>query len=212
MFLEKSGWDESRKLLDNVYRGEEFLHLSKRKDPAWREYLQRLHQALVEWLKDHFGFLGGIQGKWFRYPIYGVVLMLAAILIIWIIRLFGPVGWRWKATTASSPASTKTAPGKDWRTWRQEAHNKARQGAFREAIRSLFISVLMEGDQKGWWIYEPEATNREHLARVQDHAERHKALQKLIERYERAWYGLGQPGEEEFQDCERWVYRMEASA
>ncbi len=70
----------------------------------------------------------------------------------------------------------------------------------------------MEGDLKGWWVYEPEATNREHLARVRDHAERHKALQKLMERYERAWYGLRHPGEKEFQDCERWVHRMGASA
>ncbi|MGD8383411.1 MAG: DUF4129 domain-containing protein, partial [Syntrophobacterales bacterium] len=94
---------------------------------------------------------------------------------------------------------------------REEAKKKAQEGAFREAIRSLFISVLMEGHQKGWWLYEPEATNREHLSRVEGQSERREALQRLIDRYELAWYGLRQPGMEEFRDCERWVQRLEGS-
>jgi len=68
-----------------------------------------------------------------------------------------------------------------------------------------------EGHQKGWWVYEPEATNREHLARMEGESERREALQRLIDRYELAWYGLRQPGMEEFKDCERWVQRLEAS-
>ncbi len=214
MYPERPGWNESRKLLDEIYRGKEFLHLSKKKkeDQAWKEYVQRLLQAVGKWLEDHFGIRGSIQARWLHYLVSGVVLTLGAVLIIWIIRLFGPVGWRWKRLGVSPPPSPQSSPEKHWRTWREEAYKKARQGAFREAIRSLFISVLMEGDLKGWWVYEPEATNREHLARVRDHAERHKALQKLMERYERAWYGLRHPGEKEFQDCERWVHRMGASA
>jgi hypothetical protein len=140
------------------------------------------------------------------------VLILGAILIVWVNRLFGPVAWRWKHPSADPSVSFRSPSEKDWWAWRGEANKKAREGAYREAIRFLFISVLMEGHQKGWWIYEPEATNREHLARVEDHAERRKALQRLIERYELAWYGLRQPGEKDFQDCEKWVHQMEASA
>ena len=209
---EKRFWDEQRSVLQDVYAGKEFRYLNKRYAPAWKEHIRRFIEALTSWLEDHLDFLGGIQSKWVLYSLYGVVIILGAILIVWISRLFGPVGWRWKLPSADPSVSLLSSSEKGWWAWRGEANKKARQGDYREAIRFLFISVLMEGHQKGWWTYEPEATNREHLARVEDHAERRKALQRLIERYELAWYGLRQPGEKEFQDCEKWVHQMEASA
>jgi hypothetical protein len=209
---EASGWGEYRNLLDEVYRGKEFRYLKKREDPAWRQYIARLLEDFGRWLQDHLGFLGTMRTGWIVYVAYGIVLVLGAVLIIWISRLFGPVGWRWKYASAPPPPSTKTSPERNWQSWREEAKKKAQEGAFREAIRSLFISVLMEGHQKGWWVYEPEATNREHLARVEGQSERREVLQSLIDRYELAWYGLRQPGREEFQDCERWVKRLEVSA
>jgi hypothetical protein len=208
---EASRWDEYRNLLDEVYRGKEFRYLRKREDPAWRQYIARLIEDFVRWLKDHLGFFDTTRAGWIVYAAYGIILLLGAILIIRIIGLFGPVGWRWKHASAPPPPATKTSPEKNWRSWREEAKKKAQEGAFREAIRSLFISVLLEGHQTGWWIYEPEATNREHLARVEGQSERREALQRLIDRYELAWYGLRQPGMEEFRDCERWVQRLEAS-
>jgi hypothetical protein len=212
LLLEKRFWDERRNVLKDVYAGKEFRYLHKRYDPAWKEHLRRFIEALTSWLEDHLDFLGGIQSKWVLHLLYGVVLILGAILTVWISRLFGPVGWRRKHPSADPSVSFRSPSEKDWWAWRGEANKKAREGAYREAIRFLFISVLMEGHQKGWWIYGPEATNWEHLARVEDHAERRKALQRLIERYELAWYGVRQPGEKDFQDCEKWVYQMEASA
>ena len=208
---ESSRWDEYRILLDEVYRGKEFKYLRKREDPAWRQYIARLIEDFGRWLQDHLGFLDTMRSGWIVYVAYGIVLVLGAILIIWISRLFGPVGWRWKYTSSPSPPVTKISPERNWQSWREEAKKKAQEGAFREAIRSLFISVLMEGHQKGWWLYEPEATNREHLAQVEGQSQRREALQRLIDRYELAWYGLRQPGMEEFQDCERWVQRLEGS-
>ena len=210
-FSKASRWDEYRTLLNEVYRGKEFKYLRKREDPAWRQYIARLIENFGMWLENHLGFLDTMRAGWIVYVAYGIVLVLGAILIIWIIRLFGPVGWRWKHASAPPPTATKTGPERNWRSWREEAKKRAQEGSFREAIRSLFISVLMEGHQKGWWLYEPEATNREHLARVEGQSERREALQRLIDRYELAWYGLRQPGMEEFKDCERWAKRLEAS-
>lgn len=211
-FSEASRRDEYRALLDEVYRGKEFKYLRKREDPAWRQYIARLIEDFGRWLQDHLGFLDSRRAGWIVNVAYGIVLVLGAVMIIWIIRLFGPVGWRWKYARASTIAPVaKTSPERNWQSWREEAKKKAQEGAFREAIRSLFISVLMEGHQKGWWLYEPEATNREHLSRVEGQSERREALQRLIDRYELAWYGLRQPGMEEFRDCERWVQRLEGS-
>ena len=209
-FQQKDNWEECRALLDEIYSGKEFNQLAKNKPPPWKKYLRELLAALGKWLREHFRFLGGIQGEWIFYASYGILLVLATILIIWIIRLFGPVGWRWRRPRLDLPNSIQTSSDKGWREWRDEAEKKARQGAFREAIRFLFISVLLKGHQEGWWLYEPEATNREHLARVERNSARREPLQKLVESYELAWYGLRQPGRQEFKDCQHLAKTMEA--
>ena len=211
-FQEIGNWEECRTILDQVYTGNEFSKLIKKRTPPWQKYLREFFAALGEWLKKHFKFLGGFTGEWIFFVTYATLLVLATILIIWIMRLFGPVGWRWRQSRVALPASIRAPSEKDWREWRDEANKKAQQGAFREAIRFLFISVLVEGHQKGWWLYQPEATNREHLARVSSNNERREPLQRLIESYELAWYGLRQPGRQEFQECEHWAQRMEALA
>jgi len=211
-FQDKGGWEECRTLLDQIYSGKEFGKLAKKRTPAWQKYLREFFAALGKWLEEHMKFLGGIHGEWIFFATYATLLVLATILIIWIMRLFGPVGWRWRPQRATLTTSIQPSFEKGWREWRDEADKKAQQGAFREAIRFLFISVLVEGQQKGWWLYEPEATNREHLARVETTSDRRELLQRLIESYELAWYGLRQPGRQEFQDCEHWAQRMEASA
>ena len=211
-FQEKGEWQECRTLLDKIYSGKEFSKLVKKKTSPWQEYLREFFASLGKWLEEHSKFLGGIQGEWILFATYATLLVLATILIIWIMRLFGPVGWRWRQPRATLPTSSQSTSEKGWREWREEADKKAQQGAFREAIRFLFIAVLLEGHQKGWWLYEPEATNREHLARVETTGDRREPLQKLIESYELAWYGLRQPGRQEFQDCEHWAQRMEALA
>ena len=205
-------WQESRALLDEVYAAREFKHLVERKDPAWKKFVLRLLEAVGNWLKEHFGALDGFSFNWIGYLVWGIVLILGAILVAWIIALLGPVGWRWKRPRATPAKHRETPPEKDWRALRKQAYERASQGSFREAIRYIFLSVLLEGDQKGWWIYEPESTNIEHLSRVRNQVQRYEPLQKLIERYERAWYGLGKPGEKEFQDCEKLVHRMETAA
>jgi hypothetical protein len=211
-FEETGRWEKCRDLLDQIYAGKEFSGLVKQRTPPWKKYIRDFFTAVDRWLEEHLKFLGGIGGEWIFFATYLALLVLATILIIWIMRLLGPVGWRWRQPGVILPTSIPSPSEKNWREWRNEAEKKAHQGAFREAIRFLFISVLVEGQQKGWWLYEPEATNREHLAQVETTSERREPLERLIESYELAWYGLRQPGRQEFQECEHWVQRMEALA
>jgi hypothetical protein len=211
--LQKEGsWEKCRTLLDRIYEGKEFSKLVNQRTPAWQKYLRELFAALRTWLDEHLKSIGGIKGRWIFFTTYLTLLVLATILIIRIVRQFGPVSWRWRRPRVALPTSRQSFSKKGWREWRDQADKRAQQGAFREAIRFLFISVLVEGQQKGWWLYEPETTNREHLARVETTSERREPLQRLIESYELAWYGLRQPGRQEFQECKHLAQRMEVLA
>jgi hypothetical protein len=207
---EKGNWEECRTLLDQIYVGKEFGNLVRKRAPPWQKYLREYFAALSKWLKEHLKFLRGIEGEWIFSATYLTLFLLATILIIWIARFFGPIGWRWRHPELAVPASIKSSSEKGWREWRDEANKKAQQGAFREAIRFLFISVLIEGQQKGWWHYEPEATNREHLTQFETTDKRREPLQRLMESYELAWYGLRQPGRQDFQRCEHWAQSIGA--
>ena len=209
--IRAQAWEKRRILLDDVYKNREFRHLKEKRRPPWKTYLDEFFKTLVNWLREHLGPLGpNLPGKLGQYLLYGFILILGGALVVWMLSAIGPIGWRWRRPKLRLSQEVKT-PEKDWVTWREQARSKAQKGAFRDAIRSLFVSALMEGHQRGWWIYEPEMTNREHLARVEGPVERREALQKLTDLYEKSWYGLGHPGSEDFHKCEEWLQQMGAA-
>ena len=203
-------WDESQNRLNDVFSEKEFRYLNEKNLPNWLVYITKILQSIGKWLKSYIHPSGRIEGKWFEYIIYGlyvVVLIFGFLLILRIIRAFGPTGFRWKEPRFKMKPEKK-APQKGWRQWRDAAHKEADKGAYRNAIRSLFLSVLMEGHQMGWWIYKPDMTNMEHLAGVQGPDSRLNALNKLTRLHERTWYGLKQPSKAQFEESINWIKQM----
>jgi hypothetical protein len=204
-------WEQSRTKLHAIYQLNEFQGLRERQAPRWLASLIELFEKLKRWLGAAFKAIEGkVPGQWVAYVLYGFLLPAAGFVVFWIIRNFGPAGWRRRGPSARTITSAKPVEA-DWRGWRQKAMEKASGGAFREAIRFFFVSVLLEGHHHGWWTYNPEATNREHLARVGGPMERRDALNRLIALYERVWYGQEAAGPESFRHCSEWLKRMEAA-
>jgi hypothetical protein len=205
-------WEQSRAKLEAIYGLSEFRGLKESESPPWLAFLIELLQKLGKWVGTVFKTIEGkMPGRWIGYVFYGFLLLAAGFLIFWLVRSFGPVGWRWRSASRVKTTPTAKTVEMDWRTWRKKAMEKASEGAFREAVRFFFVSVLQEGHHHGWWMYNPEATNREHLARVGGPPDRQDALKQLTALYEKVWYGQGEAGQESFQRCSEWLRRMEAA-
>ncbi len=206
-------WEQHRKTLDEVYRLKEFQHLKKMQEPVWMKYIEDLLKSLGRWIKDNIGVLDNVSTDLDLaiQIFYGAILFLSIVIILWVARLFGWSGWQSKELKIQAH-SLKQEKKLDWASWREDAQKKALDGTFRDAIRSFFVSVLMQGHEQGWWIYEPEATNSEHMKRLEMHSERSDALKGLIDIYEKAWYGMGDPGKDEFQKCEQCLFQMEETS
>jgi hypothetical protein len=206
--LSEDRWDESHARLQKVFSAKEFQDLEEVKEPQWMLFLKDLLRKTVDWLEKHKGELN-VSGEWMEYVFYGVILAGGLLLVLWILRTLGPVGWRFLDLKTKSGEERK-ASGMDWQALREESRHTAEKGEYREAIRLFFISVLMEGHERGWWVYRREATNREHLRDVEGSTERREALGKMIQVYENAWYGHESPGKEALLQCAEWLRLMEA--
>jgi hypothetical protein len=206
--LSEDRWGESHARLQKVFSAREFQDLEEAKEPAWMVFLKELLRKIVEWLEKHPGGLN-VSGQWLEYIFYGVILGGGFLLVLWILRTLGPVGWRFRDLKIKSGQERK-ASGVNWRALRDESRHKGEKGEYREAIRLFFISVLMEGHERGWWIYRREATNREHLMGVEGSTGRREALGKMIQVYENVWYGHESPGKEALSQCMEWLQSMEA--
>jgi hypothetical protein len=206
--LSEDRWGESHARLEKVFSAKEFQDLEEVKDPPWMVFLMEVLDKVWEWLKRNHGSINA-AGDWLEYVFYGVILGGVSLLVLWILRSFGPVGWRFRDLKIKSDLERK-ASGMDWQALREESRSKGEKGAYREAIRLFFISVLMEGHERGWWVYRREATNREHLSNVEGSRDRREALGKMIQVYENAWYGYESPGKEALLQCTEWLRLMEA--
>ena len=205
-------WEQSRAKLDAIYGLPEFRGLKEIEPPPWLASLIELLKKLGKWLDSVVKtFEGKMPGRWIGYVFYGLLLLTAGFLIFWLVRSFGPTGWRWRSASAMKTAPKTKTVGKDWRAWRSHAMEKASEGAFRDAVRFFFVSVLLEGHDHGWWTYNPEATNREHLARVGGPVDRQDALKQLTALYEKVWYGQEEAGQESYHRCSEWLRQMEAA-
>jgi hypothetical protein len=210
--LADQDWKQSRAMLDGIYRLKEFEGLREQQPPPWLEQLRDLLRRLGEWMGAVFKTIQEkLPGRWMRYVLYGFLLLAAGLLILWIVRNLGPARGRWRSVSLRTVPSAKPVE-MDWKHWRNKAVEEASRGAFRDAVRFFFISVLMEGHERGWWTYNPEGTNREHLERVKGPRERNEALKQLINLYEKLWYGQEEAGSESYQSCAEWLRRMEAAS
>jgi len=206
--LSEDRWGESRTRLQKVFSAKEFQNLEEEKVPRWMVFLDELLKKVVEWLNRHGSAIQS-SGEWMEYVFYGLILGGVFLLMWWILRTLGPVGWRLRDLKIRSDLERK-ASGMDWQSLREESRHKEEKGAYREAVRLFFISVLMEGHERGWWVYRREATNREHLMGVEGSTGRREALGKMIQVYENVWYGHESPGKESFLQCAEWLRLMEA--
>jgi hypothetical protein len=205
-------WEKSRLALDQVYAGREFQRLHAAEPRARWDDITRILNRIKAWIGERIGYLEGMPFGWVPYAFYGILLVAAGWVLVWIVRSSGPLGWRWKQSGIKKPSGVQDSVSEsDWANWRSEAHRKAGEGAFREAIRAFFVSVLEEGAGRGWWVYRPATTNREHLAAVKGPEEWRRALSDLIDLYEKTWYGLREPDQEAFSSCIEWFHRMEAA-
>ena len=92
---------------------------------------------------------------------------------------------------------------------RQQATDLALAGNYRQAVRLLYLSLLLQMEERGFLRYDRSLTNREVVAQVTPAAPAVGAgLQPVVQTFDAVWYGLREPDSETYQHYEQDVDRL----
>ncbi len=96
----------------------------------------------------------------------------------------------------------------------ERARAFAAQGNFREALRHVYIRLLLQLDARGVWRYDTRRTNWEHVAALRQnpaHQPLARPLSDLTRRFDRVRYGNAPCSDAEWQRFERDAMAVESS-
>ncbi|MEO6907594.1 MAG: DUF4129 domain-containing protein [Abditibacteriaceae bacterium] len=137
-----------------------------------------------------------------------ILALLAALLLVW--RAF---------KNRPKPIPDETEMGDEElfllppEELRQRAARFANEGNYREALRYLYISMLMLMDARGVWHYDINRTNWEHIAllsRERNRPELVVPLQEMTRRFDRVRYGNADCNDVEWNKFQNTYGELEA--
>jgi Domain of unknown function (DUF4129) len=183
--------DQARQTLAQILDSSEFTQA--RLFGQLEDFIRHLFENVN--LTGIHGNIGGI-GR-----LLMVLIVLAGlILIIYLVRKVAPF-WRIMVqdvqdATVSELAYLRPTPG----NLLMEAEKKALKDDFRGALRDMYLSILLEMDNRQWIAYEAAKTNSEYLREIsQKAADLEEPFRAMMNLFEYKWYGLEACAREDFQ-------------
>jgi hypothetical protein len=87
----------------------------------------------------------------------------------------------------------------------QRAQETAQTGDYRMAVRYLYLSTLLQLEERGLLRYDRARTNREYLRSVAHRADLSAILRDVVDVFDRTWYGFQMLDEATYHQYERRV-------
>lgn len=199
---------------DNIFTNEDILPLEKillQPEYQWPEQQEDLGDSLIDRFLDWFFGLfpdswsfggGAINLGWLYYPISAVFI---AALLYYIFK--GTIG---------SLVSEESLGGTDG----QGEENMTSDGAIRQAqqlssrgdnrvaVRYLYLAALLLLEEKGLLHYDRTKTNQEYVRDLSGQPGLLKPLQRVVNVFDRVWYGFREIDDEAYTEYEQEVERL----
>ncbi len=152
---------------------------------------ERIFRAILEWLDKG-------DGGW-DFSAY-LVLLVGLVLLGYLVINIAPF---WKAFTPE--IHSRQGSGEDQlpptpANLLAQGEGAARDGNFRDALRYLYLSLLMELDGKKVITYRATKTNFEYLQEIRINGAVFKeAFRAMVDLFEYKWYGLEECTQEDYR-------------
>ena len=130
---------------------------------------------------------------------WGIIFVGAALFIFLVANWLSGLLRGWVEEASLDHADEDQPRPLSARQVRQMATTMAATGAYREAVRHLYLSLLLKLEEEGIVPRDRTKTNRELLAQATADPILRQHLQSVIETFERVWYGEWEPDAATFQ-------------
>jgi Domain of unknown function (DUF4129) len=137
---------------------------------------------------------------------YGLIGILVAAVIFFLVLAFRHFSWQKKLKRKSSALLEEDEPERSADEWLRLAEGLTLQGRYREAVRCLYLACLLKIDEANVARFVRAETNWEHLARIQASPTRPASLDMLAptQSFDRIWYGHQVRGEQDVDQFKIW--------
>lgn len=183
--------------LEEILSTEEF-RVQESRPSWWSRYLERF----LQYLPREMGWIGNVL-KWLFYLMAVFVTIL--VFVFMAKRLRSLPSLKIDHDIPAEPQQHLMEP----ETARMEAYEWSQKGDYRQAIRFLFLSLLLYLDRAALLTYDVGKTNGEYLKEVHGLvADKAESFALLILLFERRWYGTEESRAADFCQYEETFTRL----
>lgn len=171
----------------------------------WSDLVRSIQRGITNLLESIIGWLSSntpsgpskapnIDPRWITFFFYSTVLSLLAVLGYLLWRTLGG-----RLGREGARREVRYLQGEDAELLllppdelRQRAEGFAANGDFRQALRHMYLSLLLQLDSRGVWRYDTRRTNWEHIRALRRNPQRSALIDPLSDitrRFDRVRYG-----------------------
>ncbi len=181
----------ARAELEEILNTEEFKG-SDPQPPWWSRWVDRLLRRLP-------GGVGWV-GRLLEWMLYLAAVLALVSVCVFIARRFR----RSPSFTTNYSIPAESEHHTDPEAVRNQAHECFQRGEYRQAIRYLYLSLLLHLDKTGLLKYDLAKTNGEYLGDIRvSMIEKAEGFASLTRFFEQKWYGMEESSAGDFQQCEK---------
>lgn len=193
--------DESKKKLEEILSRPDYLKPEKRDS----NILEKLIDRLLEWLRQNSPHP--------LIPAQDSNIPNAVLQILIVVLLIGLTGLLLHQVFSLYFKKHEILPQQDTiilgeelskndtpKSLFAEAESLAKEGKLRLAVRKAYISMLYELANRKILKLSKNKTNRDYLKEIKRNTKIYTSFNMMTENFERAWYGLGEPTNKDWED------------
>ncbi|MGC9223960.1 MAG: DUF4129 domain-containing protein [Terracidiphilus sp.] len=174
---------DQRRSLDAILARREYSNVTK----------ISTRERFLEWLGNLINLIVmklsaiGAQVPWIGRLLEILLVAGACTLLVWLlVRMERNARLHFVPEIENAP---KAPSAREWQLWLKDAQDAADNGAWREAIHSVYWASISRLESARLWPADRARTPREYLGLLSGTDPRQSALMALTRSFERTWYG-----------------------
>ena len=219
-YINKSNGRIKENVLDDILKRDEFVRFKKKGTNEYSmigEWYALNAKRMEEFLRKLFPKKNKESSEWFYEfmdsltSTKGVLVCLFVVLVIGIILylLFYKKGYAVETKNSLVVSDElEEALGKTAESWRDEASVSAEKGDLRDALRKLYLALIVFFYRHNVLTFSHSLTNWEHIRSVSKTSEYYTPFKVVTMLFEQSWYGMNPVSEEEYNEAKECVDKV----